>query len=983
MSVIKNQSAIAEVRDQLSLDFADGEYLNVVSQNLGMDRPIIGFSDDVWRALVKQLALEYKQINTQFYKMMEIVFGVQITKAGSLAEAIDVGDNKCVLNDTSQFPQVGTMVFDEGLATEETHAYCYIDRHTNTVYLDGTTFAFAHIAYTSDSESAIICSNDTSFVVANASSFPTTDFPYTVVLGRGTDNEEINSVTACDPPTGLVTLGSSPANSHTNVVPTDTVDDLAQAVYLPTSSIQVDDTSKFPASGIIRLRPTNSFAVAADVTPTTNRVITVAADTFVEDSLVGFEIVMSSGTTDGRRRRIVANTASSITVDEDWVSLGSAPLTADTFSVFPIVDYTSNDVDNGILNLREMLDLDTSVTTWNIPNNSLIELMETKETVAFAPVKSPGQDWDIIQSTPGTVEILLPEELRSINNLRSASYIHTAYDNTDPATTLSANVTAGDEVLPIVKELDFPVVGVVEVNSVEQITYVKPVSYLTTASAVGATSLVLDDTSSFGSTGTVILNPGSGDEEEVNFSANNTVTNTLTVTAITTAQKVNTVVVCHTQLVLARPITGSYTSGQAVDLYDPPHSGTEVVVGDHNQEVSTWEGPYVYNLTNPAPTGATTAPTTLGEIIPGKLDLALTAGVGNTAIEVEDAMPMLGFTNIDVEVGVGKGVSETVDVQEISLRNRTSTTLSAGVTAGDTLIPATSFGPGGANGNNFPNAVGYRIVVDEAGSPEVFYVVGRSGSNFVVESPATSNHSIGATVRLVRDVIRLGTALSKSHVGKVDYGDRSTAVESSSGRAYFPVENPNYEIIGPLLPNITLTSATGLDVSGGRVLLNFGYSKILAETTYASDTTTTLTVADGSVFPSSGPFIVTVGKGRRFSEKVLVTSRAGNVLTLGGGTYGLAFSHSVGDIVSFEPGDPETVTYSEISVNDLSFDIPIMLNYTHYPVEPVVDSSVDSEPRDTGYDFPLRLPDNILTRLQYLLDAIRAAGIQVVLISKR
>ena len=1106
-----SHSSIAEVRDQLSLDFADGEYLSALSRNLGMDRPIIGFSDDVWRALVKQLALEYKQVNTQFYRMLEIVFGVQITKAGSLSSSVIPGDNKCILNDTSQFPQVGTMVFDEGLVTEETHKYGFIDRHTNTVYLDGSKFAFNHTAYPSDAESPILCSNDTSFVVANASSFSETNFPYTVVLGRGTDYEEINSVVSVDTATGVLVLGSTPENSHDYVVPSDIADDLAQDIFLPTSFVEVDDTTKFPSNGIVRLNPTNIFTVVGNVTPNTNRVISVAANSFVENSLVGFEVVMrTSPNTAGRRRRIIANGTDSITLDRDWSSLGSAPQNGNTFSIFPIVDYTSNDSTSGILNLRENLDLDTSVTSWNIPNNSVIELMETKSTVAFAPVKSTGQGWDIIQSTTGKVEIYLPEALISKNDPRSASYLHAPHDSTAPSTTLSANITAEDEILPIVNEPDFPVVGVVEVNSAERIAYARPVSFQTSTAALGATSLVLKDTSKFGSTGTIVLSPGSSYEEVVNFSANNISTGTLTVSPLSMFHKENTVVVCRTLLLLSRPITNPATSGDPVSLYDPPHVGTDVIIGDHNIQEDTWEGPYVHSFFEPTPVGATTSPTNLGEIIPGRLQLAMSAGVGSTAVEVEDALHLLNFTNSNVKVGSGRASRQVVDVQEISLRNRVGTTLAADANIGDTEIEVASFGPGGPNGVRFPNAHGYRIVINEMNEPvfqavsdwfsslvssgaelinwydgaeetnpttesasfvvtiayvdadsvdrsatlagvtpgqwirmtlasgewvqgrvvssvddspsweytcgllqmsdgfawppsfprttvsvggtlqskEVGYVTGTliGPNRFKLESPLVHAHSSGSSVSLLKDVIRFGTPLSKFHVGKAAFEDRSTAVETAPGRAYYPVEDQNFEIVCPCLQAVSLASAAGLDISGGAVTINFGSEKLPVKSTLTANENkgnTAITVVDGSVFPASGPFVVTVGSGRRFAERVLVTSIVGNVLTLGSGTYGLGFDHSEGDIVLFEPGSPETVEYDEINTNDLSFDIPVVLNYNHYPAESVIDTIINSEPKSTGFDYPFRIPDDILTRLIYLLNAIRAAGIQVTLIYKR
>ena len=83
MSTEKKQSAISEVRDQLSLDFADDNYLTIVGQNLGLQRPVLGFNDTTWRAVVKELALEYRQISTKFHDILAIIIGPQVTQVGT------------------------------------------------------------------------------------------------------------------------------------------------------------------------------------------------------------------------------------------------------------------------------------------------------------------------------------------------------------------------------------------------------------------------------------------------------------------------------------------------------------------------------------------------------------------------------------------------------------------------------------------------------------------------------------------------------------------------------------------------------------------------------------------------------------------------------------------------------------------------------------------------------------------------------------
>jgi hypothetical protein len=139
-------------------------------------------------------------------------------------------------------------------------------------------------------------------------------------------------------------------------------------------------------------------------------------------------------------------------------------------------------------------------------------------------------------------------------------------------------------------------------------------------------------------------------------------------------------------------------------------------------------------------------------------------------------------------------------------------------------------------------------------------------------------------------------------------------------------------------------------------------------------------------FPSPTSFFTaTIGVGLRTEEKVLVTANntGTDVFTLAGGTYGVQYAHATGELVRFEPGGDEVVQYSEIDTNVLRFSPDIVLQYTHYPVESVIDSSATSDPRTNGYDFPLRMPVDILVRLEYLLDIVRAAGVQVELIVQR
>ena len=102
MSIISTQNDIAEVRDQMSLDYADGKYLNVVTANLGLQRPPFGFSDAQWRALARAIALQYKQIATKFEAVLSIILGPKVTQCGAFAVDVLAGAKHAQLVGTDQ-----------------------------------------------------------------------------------------------------------------------------------------------------------------------------------------------------------------------------------------------------------------------------------------------------------------------------------------------------------------------------------------------------------------------------------------------------------------------------------------------------------------------------------------------------------------------------------------------------------------------------------------------------------------------------------------------------------------------------------------------------------------------------------------------------------------------------------------------------------------------------------------------------------------
>src|SRR5690349_4412605 len=130
-----DKSAIEEMREQLFLDTADGTRLDVVSGNLGMDRPAVGPPDPDWRALVKAIALQPKAVRNIFYRVMEIILGPAKSRIGCISTSAVDGATKLTLHDSSDLIQVGTIIIDPGLSSEETRTFCFRDIKEGEVLL--------------------------------------------------------------------------------------------------------------------------------------------------------------------------------------------------------------------------------------------------------------------------------------------------------------------------------------------------------------------------------------------------------------------------------------------------------------------------------------------------------------------------------------------------------------------------------------------------------------------------------------------------------------------------------------------------------------------------------------------------------------------------------------------------------------------------------------------------------------------------------
>lgn len=237
------------------LDTADGVRLTVISGNLGLDRPIRGFDDDVWRYAIKKIALQRKNIRAIFERVLEVCEGPQYARTGTLAEDVIAGDTVITLNDASSFLQIGKLVLDPGQVTEEEVEFCFRDLVTNEINLE-SPLQFNHLAKDfTDVTNTLrepIVSGATTIPLIDSSLFPTAGFPYSIVIGRGTEQEEAVIVTAND--TVLNELTTFPTTlDHEGPKTRFLRRELLDPAPAGRTFIQLDinDTREFPASGLI------------------------------------------------------------------------------------------------------------------------------------------------------------------------------------------------------------------------------------------------------------------------------------------------------------------------------------------------------------------------------------------------------------------------------------------------------------------------------------------------------------------------------------------------------------------------------------------------------------------------------------------------------------------------------------------------------------------------------------------------------------
>jgi len=896
---------------------------------------MFGFSDDsIWRAVVRRLALDYRQVLPLFYDLMTIIFGPRRTVSSVLAENVAINDDTVSVTDWMNIPQRGVLVIDEGLASAETIEYTFRDPRNGVVTLESIATK-VHTAVVNNALgylTAAIAPAAVTLVLEDTSQFPIPagGAQYTMIVDQGEDNEEVVLLSANVPATSTLTIAAGLVNNHAGPTPTPTTGQVLQ-ILAGGSVLKLNSTRNFPAQGLIRVQ---------------------------QDVLAGTPTIT--------------------------------------------LRYVENDVDNDLLTLAK-----PASGAYTLPGAGTVTvtLMKPGATVQMAQVQVKGVGWDIFQTRPKLVQIYLPPDIIR-NRLVDASFLHSAVIASPPALTATAGATVGDTILCAVATdpniLPFPSSGIIVINSgggtEEYIGYTIPDQVKTevlTSVAAGVTEIYVNDVKALKDC--EIVNPDKWvclsqnsvvRYERVKYTDLDLATNKITLAAVTAKahNSIDTVGALNagSGFYLSRPLAHTHLAAEPVSLVQIPWVGTLLEDGriSFTPGSRKFSGHYVYD---PASYYARTIQTTLAENLAGPIGMTVDQHLGRFAIEVKNAELFNAAGAFSVRLSRG-GDEETILTQKVVTR---ATFKALGV--------VTTTGTAGAfvlTVVGMPiwigDLLGIRLLVNAGTATEEVVILKKvvGATSITLEEPLVYSHGAAEPIVLMSDVILLTEGLVNNHFGYAGWTQRKVRYP---GRGH--CGDPGLHIdsiitkVEEIRTRIDVVSAATLPATEDGVLINFGNQKIMAENQIAADTAAasgTITLVNSAAFPVVGyPYMVEVGVDCDVLEILGVAGNVANVLTLSGTTQ---FAHKKGEWVRYRPGATEKVTYTSTVTGGperLLFADGIRFTDSHLKGEVVSLNNRNSIPSKYGTDYPLTLPADWMSRLQYLFDHGRAAGVQIVIIDSK
>jgi hypothetical protein len=586
MAIKINQSAIAEAKDQLFLDTADGQRLNNVSSNLGLFRPILGIGSDAeWRAIVKKIAHNPKLIQRVFRHIIECCIGPRFTRTANLSAPTEVGDNVLFVNNAEELIQLGTLVIDSGLPTEETITFDFVDRITNKVILTrGLTYAHQVLSDGSGVLAEDKAVSSIELPLYDSSLLPTTNYPYPLLVGSGTENEEMVLVYDNDTITNTLTI-SALTKDQSGFKSSFLRRELLLETFAGRTFIRFDvsESRCFPSEGWLRLdaNSVDEEVVYFTSNDVDNDVIYLktplkfshVAGTSVELLRPGASVKSASLTQPGigweifdatnrdlkiyipptyREYRILdvtyLHTASpgavSTTLDSN-VSIGDTVISLTSIAGFPSLGLVQ--IDGNEVAFYYELDEDNATITLINGTLSAYSAGDSVDVLTYPYSGSDLEDSNVFDILGDIILNVFPGKYLFDAIQQSPSSVFTTLDVAVPPPTrlLSSqlsgftNIEVEDASMwgtPIFSARIGSGTGSQEDLTVTDVTIAKTTSdQLNGAVSIGGTSLVLDNTSGFPESGVVnmagyrvIIDEGTVDEEIVRILDNDVGTNTFT-----------------------------------------------------------------------------------------------------------------------------------------------------------------------------------------------------------------------------------------------------------------------------------------------------------------------------------------------------------------------------------------------------------------------------------------------------------------------
>lgn len=922
MTTVK--SAIRECRDQLFLDRAVDRYLTHVASNLGFTRPVIGFNDDsLWRAVVRRIALHYRQVICLFHDLLTIIFGPRHTVSTTLAEDVAVGDEEIWITDWMNIPQRGILILDEGLATEETIEYAFRDPRNGLVSLRSAC-TLAHTAYGEEAESYLTVDYApavTTLVLEETALFPVPagGTLFTMIIDPGKSTEEVIILNGNTTATKTLTIvAPGLVNAHSGPRTTPTISHLTR-IEGGGNVITLASTANFPAIGLVRVQQdvlagTPSQTVRYVENDVDNGILTLADKLTGSYVLTPPDYVTVTLMEPGAAVRMAQVQVKGV----GWEVFQTRPAMVQIY--LPLTLTRNRLLDASFLHSTIQASVGLTVATGGatlgdtvlhcdptdpnlrvIPRSGIVVINAGNPTEEYVGFVIPDYDYtEMTVAQIGSTEIFV-DDARLIQQYE--------FMNPDKWISLSTN----------------------NIGRYERLQY--------TDIDLSTNKITLSTvTTKLHSSGDIASSPNGG-----------------------------------SYLYLSRGLTYNHVAAETVDYYQIAWAGTDLEDGRMSHGSKKFFGHYVYDIREYYPR---TIQTTLNEDVAGPTLLKVTQHPGRNGIEIENGTLLEATGVYDIKLRRG-GDEEILDVSKVVTKPvfaALGVQTNAAATIGESALTV-------VNMPTWPGTdIGVRLIVDPGGGNEEIVVLKEavSPTQITLELPLASNHVGGEDILLLSDAVIFSEALTIEHKGSIAWTQRTTRYPGPFNKS------SSICIVEEIRTKVDVASVVSFPLTSSSVLINFGANKITVDSRVAATIaagTGAVTIEDSSQFPTTGyPYYVELGVDCDVFETLLVTANVANVLTFSTNTHN---AHLKGEWVRYRPGVAERITYDSTITGGLIFDSGVIFADSHLKGEVVSLDSLISKPSRYGNDYPVYLPATWADKLKFLFDLGRAAGVQIVTINSK